>query len=239
MRPRLSLDFDPDELRFPPGGGLLPAIVQSADHGGVLMLAWMNRPALDATLDTGRVTFYSRSRAELWEKGSTSGNWLELRSIRTDCDRDALLVTARAHGPTCHTGRRSCFDDGHMPGGEAAPGPGAPEFGAPELAASGLGETLERLARRIAHRAVARPTGSYTTSLLERGTVRTAQKVGEEAVEAILAAVSGSSRELAAESADLLYHLLVLWRSAGLEATSVAAELRRRESSADQRPEDT
>lgn len=225
--------FDPDALRFPADGGLLPAIVQSADDGRVLMLGWMNRAALDATLETGRVTFYSRARAELWEKGATSGNRLELRSIRTDCDRDALLVTARPHGPTCHTGRQSCFDDERAPGGEVARG---------GEAAPGLGDTLDRLARRIADRAAERPAGSYTVSLLERGTARTAQKVGEEAIEAILAAVGGTPEALAAESADLLYHLLVLWRSAELEAASVAEELRRRESSsdsADQRPADT
>lgn len=204
--------FCPNDLRFPPEHGLLPAVVQSADDGRVLMLGWMNRAALDATLDTGRVTFHSRSRDELWEKGATSGNWLELCSIRSDCDDDALLVTARPHGPTCHTGRTSCFDD------ERAPG---------------LGNTLERLARRIAGRAAERPTGSYTVSLLEQGLARTAQKVGEEAVEAILAAVGGTPEVLAAESADLLYHLLVLWRAAGLETESVAAELRRREPSSD------
>jgi len=233
--------FDPDELRFPVDGGLLPAVVQSADDGRVLMLGWMNRPAVDATLETGRVTFYSRSRDELWEKGATSGNWLELRSIRTDCDRDALLVTARAHGPTCHTGRPSCFDYEHPPGGDGAHAPGgdgAPGDGEP---VTGLGDTLERLTRRIADREARRPAGSYTVSLLEQGTARTAQKVGEEAVEAILAAVSGDPGALAAESADLLYHLLVLWRAAGLDAASVAAELRRREPSSDpsaQRPVD-
>lgn len=223
-----SPGFDPDAPRFPADDvGLLPAIVQSADDGRVLMLGWMNRAALDATLETGRVTFYSRSRAEVWEKGATSGNWLELRAIRTDCDCDALLVTAHPHGPTCHTGRRRCFDDEPAPGGDAAPG---------------FGDTLERLARRIADRASERPDGSYTVSLIERGTARTAQKVGEEAVETILAAVRGKPEALAAESADLLYHLLVLWRSAGLELASVAAELRRRESSSDptdQRPVDT
>lgn len=218
---------DPDELRFPPGDGLLPAIVQAADDGRVLMLAWMNRAALDATLETGRVTFHSRSRDELWQKGATSGNWLELCSLRTDCDCDALLVTARPHGPTCHTGRTSCFDDERAPDGDATPG---------------LGDTLDRLARRIARRATEQPNGSYTVSLLEQGRMRTAQKVGEEAVETILAAVGESSEALAEESADLLYHLLVLWRSAGLDTASVAAELRRRESSSapsDHRPVDT
>lgn len=219
--------FDPDELRFPPGDGLLPAIVQSADDGRVLMLGWMNRAALDATLETGRVTFHSRSRDESWEKGATSGNWLELCSLRTDCDGDALLVTARPHGPACHTGRTSCFDDERAPGGETTPG---------------LGDTLDRLARRIARRATERPNGSYTVSLLEQGMARTAQKVGEEAVEAIIAAVGGTPEALAAESADLLYHLLVLWRAAGLEAENVAVELRGREVSSDpsaHRPADT
>lgn len=210
--------LDPDTVGFPADGGLVPAIVQSVVDGSVLMLGWMNREALDATLENGRVTFYSRSREELWEKGATSGNWLELRSIRTDCDRDALLVEARPHGPTCHTGRKSCFGD---PEGESAEPVGVGE----------LGGVLDALARRIDERAIERPAGSYTVSLLDAGLERVAQKVGEEAVETVLAALGDGEPEagrLKEESADLLYHLLVLWRAAGLDAADVAAELRRR-----------
>ncbi len=229
--------FAPDVVEFSPDGGLVPAIVQSVDDRSVLMLGWMNRAALDATLESGRVTFYSRSRQELWEKGETSGNWLELRSIRVDCDRDALLLTARPHGPTCHTGRASCF-------GEA--GVGFPVWdsvgGTIRDATPGLAGVLERLERRIEERAIERPSGSYTASLLDAGTERVAQKVGEEAVETVVAALrtaDAERKELAAESADLLYHLLVLWRSAGLDAGAVAAELRRREPVSDQSPVDT
>lgn len=214
-----GVEFDPDGVEFDPDTGLVAAIVQSAADRSVLMLGWMNREALDATLDSGRVTFYSRSREELWEKGATSGNWLELRSIRADCDRDALLVTAHPHGPTCHTGRASCFDDSE---GDGPAGNTAAEFG----------QTLVRLEGRIAERAIERPTGSYTASLLDAGRERIAQKVGEEAVETIVAALQGEDvrlERLAEESADLLYHLLVLWRAAGLDSESVAAELRRRE----------
>lgn len=218
--------FDPGTVQFAADSGLVPAIVQSADDRSVLMLGWMNRAALDATLESGRVTFYSRSRGQLWEKGETSGNWLELQSIRTDCDRDALLVTARPHGPTCHTGSASCFEGRDID---------APAGDAPHE----LGDVLERLERRIAGRAIERPAGSYTTSLLDGGTERIAQKVGEEAVETVVAALGRSDvtqRRLAAESADLLYHLLVLWRSAGLDSGAVGAELRRREPASDQRP---
>ena len=217
--------FDPESVAFSPDTGLVPAIVQSAEDRSIRMLGWMNREALDATLSSGRVTFYSRSREELWEKGATSGNWLELESIRADCDRDALLVTARPHGPTCHTGRASCFG---VAGEATAP---AVDTG-PSNESRGLGVVLERLERRIADRAIERPAGSYTTSLLDAGRERIAQKVGEEAVETIVAALGGADARLdrlAEESADLLYHLLVLWRAAGLDAESVAAELRRRE----------
>ena len=215
--------FDPGSVAFSPDTGLVPAIVQSAGDGSVRMLGWMNREALDATLSSGRVTFYSRSREELWEKGATSGNWLELESIRTDCDRDALLVTARPHGPTCHTGRASCFDE---------PADAAGVDAMVDDSSTGLGVVLERLEQLIADRAAERPAGSYTTSLLDAGRERIAQKVGEEAVETIVAALGDETarpERLVEESADLLYHLLVLWRSSGIDAGAVAAELRRRE----------
>lgn len=218
--------FDPGSVAFSPDTGLVPAIVQSAEDRSVRMLGWMNREALDATLSSGRVTFYSRSREELWEKGATSGNWLELESIRADCDRDALLVTARPHGPTCHTGRTSCFDGV----GTEATAPAADTRPVDEQ--PGLGVVLERLERLIAARAAERPADSYTTSLLDAGRERIARKVGEEAVETMVEALAREGPDparLAEESADLLYHLLVLWRSAGLDADAVAAELRRRE----------
>lgn len=198
------------DLAFDPNTGLLPAVVQATD-GRVLMLGWMNREAVERTEASGRVTFYSRSRERLWEKGETSGNWLEFISLRPDCDADTLLIRARPHGPTCHTGRASCFGD---------------------RTEDGLGPVLEALETTIARRDETRPDGSYTAELLAAGRQRIAQKVGEEGVEVALAAAAGdaesgeaASDDLIDESADLLYHLLVLWRSAGISAGAVADAL--------------
>lgn len=201
-------------LRFDEATGLLPAIVQSSVDGRVLMLGWMNREALERTLRSGRVTFFSRSRQELWVKGQTSGNRLELIDLRADCDADALLVTARPHGPTCHTGRESCFD-----GAASAPAAGGPSVDP--------GALLARLVRRVAERDAERSEDSYTADLLRAGAARIAQKVAEEAVETALAAVADPGRTVA-ESADLLYHLVVLWRALGIEPEAVAAELEAR-----------
>lgn len=204
------------DLAFDPDTGLLPAIVQSND-GRVLMLGWMNREALERTRTSGRVTFYSRSRGQLWEKGETSGNWLEFIDLRVDCDADALLVLARPHGPTCHTGRDSCF--GERTGQRIGRRTG-----------DGLGPVLGALEAEIARRDETRPDGSYTAALFEAGRARIAQKVGEEAVEVALAAVDGNtgSARLVEESADLLYHLLVLWRNAGVSGQAVADALAER-----------
>ncbi|HRQ64499.1 MAG TPA: bifunctional phosphoribosyl-AMP cyclohydrolase/phosphoribosyl-ATP diphosphatase HisIE [Xanthomonadaceae bacterium] len=172
--------------------GLVPAIVQDADSGQVLMLGYMNEAALAATRTSGHVTFFSRSKGRLWTKGESSGNVLELVSIAQDCDADALLVQARPRGPTCHLGTASCF-------GEAR-----------------IGGVLGRLDALVAARAVERPDGSYTTQLFESGIKRIAQKVGEEGLETALAAVGEDAAALTGESADLLYHLLVLLRARGL-----------------------
>jgi phosphoribosyl-ATP pyrophosphohydrolase/phosphoribosyl-AMP cyclohydrolase len=158
---------------------------------------------LRVTLDTGRVTFYSRSRAQLWTKGERSGHVLSLVSVETDCDGDSLLVQARPHGPTCHLGRASCFAD--APAGALA--------------------TLDAV---IAQRARARPQGSYTTRLLEQGIARMAQKVGEEGVETALAGVVGDDDALLGEAADLVYHLLVLLRARDLGLDALADVLQRR-----------
>ncbi|WP_322597200.1 bifunctional phosphoribosyl-AMP cyclohydrolase/phosphoribosyl-ATP diphosphatase HisIE [Sphingomicrobium marinum] len=174
---------------------MIPAIVQQADTGEVRMLGYMNREALDATQASGKVTFWSRSRGELWEKGAISGDTLDLVDMRTDCDGDALLVLARPAGPTCHLGTTSCFGD------EGAPGVGF------------LGELATVISARAAG---ADAQASYTARLLAKGVKRCAQKVGEEGVETALAATAGDKRETASEAADLLYHLLVL-----LEATDV------------------
>lgn len=186
--------------------GLLPAIVQDVDTGLVLMLGYMNDDALDATIESGRVTFYSRSKKRLWTKGESSGHVLHLHSMAIDCDGDTLLVLARPHGPTCHKGTTTCFGD----------------FQGPDIAF--LGE----LTRLVEQRHRERPPGSYTTRLFESGTRRMAQKVGEEGVETALAAVSQESEELLAEASDLVFHLLVLLRDRGLGLDDVARTLRAR-----------
>lgn len=197
--------------------GLVPAVVQDAGDGRVLMLAWMDAEALEATVRTGEVHFHSRSRGTLWRKGETSGNVLELVSIAADCDGDALLVTARPAGPTCHRGTRSCFDE------EGAPAEPIPQGFA----------WLETLWSTIASRAAERPPGSYTTSLLEGGVDAVARKVTEEATEVVLAAKDhqaggGSPDRIAEETADLLFHALVLLAERGVEPRAAVDVLRSR-----------
>jgi phosphoribosyl-AMP cyclohydrolase / phosphoribosyl-ATP pyrophosphohydrolase len=201
--------------------GLVPAIVQDASDGRVLMLAWMDEAALSATLQTGEVHFHSRSRNALWKKGETSGNVLRVVSITEDCDQDALLVTANPAGPTCHRGTRSCFDPAGAPGDRATQG-----FG-----------WLESLWSTIEERARTRPAGSYTAELLEGGVDRVGRKVTEEATEVLMAAkdeaaaTSPARRSaLAGESADLLYHLLVLLAERDIPPSDFIAELRSRHS---------
>jgi phosphoribosyl-ATP pyrophosphohydrolase/phosphoribosyl-AMP cyclohydrolase len=192
-----------ESLAWDKQGGLLPAVVQDADTMRVLMLGYMDADALRATLHTGHVTFFSRSRQAPWTKGETSGHYLDLVAIDVDCDADTLLVTARPHGPTCHLGRESCF-------------PTAP------------GSFLRDLDTLVARRERERPAGSYTTRLLEGGIRRIAQKVGEEGVETALAAVAQDDEALLGEAGDLLYHLLVLLRARGLGVADVEALLRTR-----------
>lgn len=213
---------------FDAGDGLLPAVVQDAASGEVRMLGYMDRSALEQTVDTGRVTFYSRSRERHWMKGETSGNWLEAVEVRMDCDGDALLVRARPHGPTCHTGEASCFDAATLWSREGEDGGSGPRD-EPGGTAIELGRVLEELAGIIAERDRERPEDSYTALLLSEGAPRAARKVSEEALELALSVVGeeGPVRQIE-ESADLLYHLLVLWRSAGLDADRVARELERR-----------
>lgn len=198
----MSLD-SLDALDWDKQGGLLPAIVQDADTLRVLMLGYMNREALAATRASGRVTFFSRSKGRLWVKGEQSGNLLELVAIDIDCDADTLLVQARPRGPTCHLGRVSCFPD--------APG-----------------DFFAELSGLVAQRAVERPEGSYTTRLFEAGVLKIAQKVGEEGVETALAGAAQDDVALLGESADLLYHLLVLLRARDLSLADAVAVLRAR-----------
>jgi phosphoribosyl-ATP pyrophosphohydrolase/phosphoribosyl-AMP cyclohydrolase len=192
-----------DALAWEKQSGLLPAIVQDAGTLRVLMLGYMDRAALQATLDTRRVTFFSRSKGRLWTKGEQSGHFLQLVSIEDDCDSDTLLVLAHPQGPTCHLQRTSCF-------------PQAP------------GDFLTELDALVAQRERERPAGSYTTRLFEAGVRSIAQKVGEEGVEMALAAVAQQDAELAGEAADLLYHLLVLLRSRGMALEDAVAVLRTR-----------
>ena len=221
----------PPEVRFGPDG-LIPAVVQDAADGRILMLAYMDPEALDATVASGEVHFHSRSRDRLWRKGETSGNVLGVAGIAADCDGDALLITANPVGPTCHRGTRSCFDpaDGVDAGVPSGPkGAGLAEPRVQDFA------WLETLWTTIASRAVERPSGSYTTSLLEGGVDAVARKVTEEATEVLLAAkddavasTETSRAALAGEAADLLYHALVLLAERDLDPSEVIATLRAR-----------
>lgn len=198
-----------NELDWAKNDGLLPAIVQDVRSGQVLMLAYMNRESLLITLAEKRATFFSRSRNQLWTKGASSGNWLHVVAVETDCDQDTLLVLADPQGPTCHLGTRSCFGD--------------------DIASDAAGLSfLMRLESVIAQRISDRPEGSYTAHLWSEGPTRIAQKVGEEGVEVALAAVTQEDERLIGESADLLYHLALLLKSRNLSLTSVVRELEQR-----------
>lgn len=203
--PLLPEGLGVEDVDFAKGDGLVPGVVQHATSRQVLMLGYLDEQALRTTLETGRATFWSRSRGEPWTKGETSGNHLLVEAVEVDCDRDALLVHAVPTGPTCHTGDTSCF------------GPRARQ-----------GWFLPELDRLIASRREEMPEGSYTTTLFDAGVRRIAQKVGEEGVETALAAVDQDEDALLGESVDLLYHLLVLLRARGLGYADVERVLRQR-----------
>jgi phosphoribosyl-ATP pyrophosphohydrolase/phosphoribosyl-AMP cyclohydrolase len=188
------------------GEGLLPAVVQNPDNGAVLMLGYMNEDALAKTLETGKVTFFSRSKQRLWTKGESSGNVLHFVDVALDCDCDTLLVTARPEGPTCHNGTTTCFNDDNP---------------APAL-------FLNDLADIINQRKSDMPEGSYTTSLFSEGKSRIAQKVGEEGVELALARMKDDKDEIANEAADLLFHMLVLLADADMSLGDVLTVLKKR-----------
>ncbi len=206
-----------DDIRFDERD-LVPAVVQDAESGEVLTLAYMNRESFQKTLETGETWFWSRRRQELWHKGETSGSVQTVVSLHMDCDSDALLVRVRQKGVACHTGQYSCF---HQPvdvparAGEVAD-PGA------------LGEVLGRLRRLVHERNVARPEGSYTVKLLIGGIDRILKKIGEESGEVIIAAKNRKREEIVWESADLLYHMMVMWEAEGIALHEVASELARR-----------
>jgi phosphoribosyl-ATP pyrophosphohydrolase/phosphoribosyl-AMP cyclohydrolase len=223
--------------------GLIPAIVQDASSRQVLMLGYMDAEALRRTVASGQVWFWSRSRGQLWHKGETSGNFLNVRGVRVDCDGDALLVEAEPVGPTCHTGAVSCFF-GDLPAEIADPAPAA-EAGSPALAAvpggvgvdsaatpedaSALdGRTVEALFAVIEERQRLRPEGSYVVKLLDAGVDRIAKKIGEEATEVVIAAKNGDHGEITWEVADLWFHSLVLLASSGLRPADIWRELDRR-----------
>mgnify|MGYP001815918648 FL=1 len=227
MGARNPRSLDPAAVRYGPEG-LVAAVVQDADDGRVLMVAWQDAEAVAATLATGKAHFHSRSRDALWMKGETSGNTLAVVSMELDCDADAVLISARPAGPTCHTEARSCFDV--EPRAEVAD--------AGSVLATQDFAWLERLWAVIEQRARTRPEGSYTSKLLNEGVDATARKVAEEATEVVMAAKddevaqrSGAERprsELAGELADLLYHSLVLCAERGLPPSAVIDALKER-----------
>ena len=205
----MNISFDIARVDFAKGDGLVPAIVQDADTGAVLMMAYMNREALEQTLARGRAVFFSRSKQRLWEKGETTGHTLDVVNVVADCDQDTLLVTARPRGPACHNGTLTCFGD------------------EPRAAATPIA-FLAKLEGVIAQRATEKPEASYTARLLEKGITRVAQKVGEEGVELALAAGAQDDDKVVGESADLLFHLLVLLRARGVALGQVVRELEKR-----------
>ena len=206
-------------VRFGPDG-LVPVVVQEQRSGDVLMVAYADREALERTLSTGQAHYFSRSRKILWRKGETSGHEQRVAEIRLDCDGDTVLYRVEQTGPACHTGSRTCFSSAvaganGSAGLEAGDDPG--------------GHLLSRLAAVIESRAAERPEGSYTTRLLDAGIAGVSQKVGEEAVELVVAANAQDDARVAAESADLLYHLLVLLKARGVPLDTVLRELEARE----------
>ncbi len=197
-----------NSVDFEKGGGLVPVVVQDRDTLKVLMLAYMNREAYELSLKNKRATFYSRSRNELWEKGETSGNWLEVRDMLLDCDGDTVLMTVKPHGPVCHLGTDTCFRDEND---------------------RGL-TFLNELDKLIAERKNSMPENSYTTSLFSAGLNKVVQKVGEEAVELVIEAMDNNDELFLNEGADLLYHLIVLLRQKGYSLSDVVKVLEKRHS---------
>ena len=192
------------QIDFEKSGGLVPAIIQDSRTKTVLMLGYMNKEAFDRTMETGKVTFYSRSRQCLWRKGETSGNFLTLVDAKVDCDNDTLLIKAIPSGPTCHTGTDTCWGENNEVN--------------PLLFLTYLQDFINKRHEEM-------PEGSYTTSLFKDGLNRMAQKVGEEALEAVIEAVNGTNERLVYEGSDMLYHLIVLLTAKGLRIEDLAAEL--------------
>ena len=194
------------DLDFNKLGGLIPAIVQDAQTNVVLMLGFMNEEAYQKTLETNKVTFYSRTKQRLWTKGETSGNFLNVIKIFADCDNDTVLIKANPVGPACHTGADTCFGETNKDGIYF----------------------LQYLQEFINRRFIEKPEGSYTTTLFEKGVNRMAQKVGEEAVETVIEATNGTDDNFIYEASDLIYHLIVLLTSKGYTIGDLAVELKKR-----------
>ena len=197
----MNINFNKDE------SGLIPAIIQDQHSNIVLMLGFMNREAYDKTLQSGQVTFFSRTRKRLWTKGEESGNFLNVVSITPDCDQDTLLIKAIPVGPVCHTGADTCWEENNP----------TDDF-----------HFLKTLQDYIAKRKKEMPKGSYTTSLFESGTAKIAQKVGEEAVETVIEAMANNDERLIYEASDLVYHLMVLLTHKGYSLADLASELKKR-----------
>ncbi|MCU7490489.1 MAG: bifunctional phosphoribosyl-AMP cyclohydrolase/phosphoribosyl-ATP diphosphatase HisIE [Bacteroidota bacterium] len=200
--------IDISKLDFNKMGGLIPAVVTDNSNGEVLMLGFMNKEALDKTMESGLVTFFSRSKGRLWTKGETSGNYLKLVSVAQDCDNDSLLIKANPEGNTCHTGGYSCFFPEK---------PGSINF-------------LNELFSLIKDRKEKLPEGSYTTKLFQRGANRIIQKVGEEAIETVIAAKNRDKNELINETSDLIYHMFVMLAEQEIEFTDIVKNLEMRHS---------
>lgn len=194
------------KLDFDKSGGLIPAIIQDSRTNKVLMLGYMNKEAYQQTKETGRVTFFSRTKNRLWMKGETSGNTLQVVNIMVDCDNDTLLIKAIPAGPVCHTGTDTCFGEKNMED---------------VLFLKELQDFIERRRQEM-------PEGSYTTSLFQKGVNRMAQKVGEEAVETVIEATNGTEDGFIYEASDMIYHLIVLLTSKGLRIEDLARELKKR-----------
>ena len=209
--------MSPDELRFDEHG-LIPAVVQEADTGEVLMVAWMDRRALDATLSTGLSHFWSRSREQLWRKGETSGHTQHVEGVYVDCDADVLLVQVHQDGVACHTGSRTCFFSALRNGPGQGDGTAIPPA-----------NMLARLERTIAARKASPESGSYVAGLLVKGEPAICRKIGEEAAEVMTAALGGEGNQrLVEETADLWFHTLVLLGARGIPLQEVLQELARR-----------
>ena len=193
--------------------GLVPAIIQDADSGDVLTLAYMNDDSLRRTIDTGETWLWSRSRNELWHKGATSGNTQSVVSVAVDCDEDAVLVSVRPHGPACHKGEASCFHTDIKPATDAV---------------VGLGKQLEKLYQVIESRKRERPEGSYTSYLFDEGLDKILKKLGEETAETIVAAKNADRQRIVEEAVDLIYHLFVLLSERNVAMSEMSAEMIRR-----------